>query len=282
MRCLAPEPDFHTPALSPTLSVYTLMKCLGDCAMLITLLFLGGLIWMGQFIWFPDGDKLLALFSTDSPLPCVHNETWAMQLYRETFAPDCGYPWIPRLLVVSSWISWICVLLMAVVISLFIAGLLPKDAATSWALLGDLLLYLVTVLVMLVLVGMETWLLHRKGVSLRFRVRKRQWLASHPAPRSAIPNGRLPWWFWLDSGVSETLFRLAVFLGGFLASIAAILYVSRINSPSMITVVNFWDVMYCWALAVLWLPIPVTIWLSYLDWTYRDLEILLLWAGKQQ
>lgn len=249
---------------------------------MFTLLFLGGLLWMGQFIWFPDGGKLLALFTTDPSSSVAKRDRWAIDLYRATFAPDTGYRWVPRWQVVSGWVSWGCVLLMAVSVSLLLAGLLPKDVVVSWSLLGVMLVYLLSMVALLFLLALETWMLQRRGVSLRYRVRKQQWLATHAAPGFVFPSGRLPWWFWLDSGISDSIVRLVVFLGGFVASVAALLYFSRITSPGVMPVRDFWEDFLFWAYAVLWLPIPVTIWLSHLDWARHNREVLLVWAGIER
>ena len=45
-------------------------------------LMLGGLLWKGQFIWFPGGEALLGLFVHDTQLPTRADEVWAVNLYR--------------------------------------------------------------------------------------------------------------------------------------------------------------------------------------------------------
>ncbi|MGE4269151.1 MAG: hypothetical protein AB7E44_02520 [Acidithiobacillus sp.] len=248
---------------------------------MLFLIFVGGLLWMGQFIWFPDGDKLLSLVCKDHHPPASQEEKWATELYRETFAPKTGVRWLATSLVLSGWVSWVCVFLAASLVSLVAANLLPKNAMIAWCLIMDSAAYLVSMVAMLFLLALETWLLRRKHIPLRPGVRKKDWLASHPSSVTAFLKGKLPWWFWLDSGLPETLLRFVVFFGGFLASLAAILYMSHVNNPDIMTVANFWEVFVSWVLAILCLPLPITIWMSYIDWTHRDREVLLLWAARQ-
>lgn len=75
--------------------------------------------------------------------------------------------------------------------------------------------------------------------------------------------------------------HVAVFLGGFLASVAALFYFSHLSAPTIITAGNFWAALSLWVLTIIWLAIPMTLWLSHLDWTHRNREVLLLWASKQ-
>lgn len=243
---------------------------------------LGVVFWMGQFIWFPDGDKLLELFVRDAEPPNKASEVWAMQLYQETFSPDCGASWVQRLMVYISWASWFFLCALAILASLSVAGLLPKAPVTFWLVLSDMVLYALAMLFLLLLLFGEMLLLYRKGVPLDFRSRRAQWLCVHPSHSKSWPSGKLPWWFWLDGSASETLLRMMVFLGGFLVSVAALFYFSHLNEPKMVTVENFWDVLFLWTLAIVWLAIPLTIWLSHLDWTHRHRDILLLWASKQR
>ncbi|MDD2746392.1 MAG: hypothetical protein WCY91_02135 [Acidithiobacillus sp.] len=245
-------------------------------------LMLGGMFWMGQFIWFPGGESLLGLLVHDAEPPTKANEVWAMDLYQATFSPDCGARWVQSLMVGVSWTSWIFLLVLAMLGTLSVAGLLPKTPITFWLVISDFLLWTITMALLPILLFVELVLLNRKGVLLNFRSRKARWIDGHPAPKNSWPSGKLPWWFWLDSGGFETLLRMTVFLGGFLASIAAIFYFSHASDPKVITIEGFWSVLSLWVLAIIWLTIPLTIWLSHLDWTHRNRELLLLWAGKQR
>lgn len=236
---------------------------------------------MGRFIWFPDGAGFLELFLRDAAVPSAASEIWAIQCYRETFAPDRGAKWLQRLLVQVSWASWVFLLALAVMGTLSVANLLPKTPLTDWLALGDLLLYAMAMTLLLLLLATEAALLYRKGVPLRFRSRRAQWIAAHPAPDPVSSSGKLPWWFWLDSGAAETMVRVGVFLGGFLASVAALFYFSHLCAPTIITAGNFWAALSLWVLTIIWLAIPLTLWLSHLDWTHRNREVLLLWASKQ-
>ncbi|MBU2788459.1 hypothetical protein HFQ13_09665 [Acidithiobacillus sp. VAN18-1] len=248
---------------------------------LFLLVLLAGTFWMGQFIWFPDGAAFLELFLRNATEPGTATERWAIQCYQETFAPDCGAKWVQRLLVQSSWASWVFLFALAVMATLSVANLLPKTPLAAGLALGDLLLYAMAMILLLLLLTAETFLLYSKGVPLSFRSRRAQWLAAHPAPEPVSSSGMLPWWFWLDSGTSETMVRVVVFLGGFLASVAALFYFSHLSAPTIITAGNFWAALSLWILTVTWLPIPLTIWLSHLDWTHRNREVLMLWASKQ-
>ena len=245
-------------------------------------LMLGGLLWMGQFIWFPGGEALLGLFVHDTQLPTRADEVWAVNLYRETFSPDCGARWVQSLMVNIAWASWAFLLVLTMLGTLSVGGLLPKTPVMLWIVVGDFLLWTITMTLLPLLLIVELMLLNRKGVLLNFRSRRARWISAHPAPKNSYPLGKLPWWFWLDSGGFETLLRLTVFLGGFLTSIAAIFYFSHTSDPKIITIEGFWSMLWLWTLAITWLTIPLTIWLSHLDWTHRNREILLLWAGKQQ
>ncbi|WP_437559513.1 hypothetical protein [Acidithiobacillus sulfuriphilus] len=245
-------------------------------------LMLGGMFWVGQFIWFPGGEALLGLLVCDNRPPTSAEEIWAMDLYRATFSPDCGARWVQSLMVAIAWVSWISLLGLALLGTLSIAGLLPKTPMMAWIIVGVFLLWAVTMGVLPILLMLELILLHRKGVSVNLRSRRVGWINAHPAPTGGWPTGKLPWWFWLDSGGLETLLRLTVFLGGFLASVAAIFYFSHASDPKVITVGGFWSILSLWMLAITWLATPITIWLSHLDWTRRDRQLLLLWAGKQR
>ncbi len=249
---------------------------------LFFLVLLAGTFWMGQFIWFPDGAGFLELLLRDAAVPSTASEIWAIQCYRETFAPDCGAKWLQRLLVQVSWASWVFLFALAVMGTLSVANLLPKTPLTTWVSLGDLLLYGMAMTLLLLLLAAETVLLYRKGVPLDFRSRRAQWIGAHSAPVPVSSLGKLPWWFWLDSGISETMVRVAVFLGGFLASVAALFYFSHLSAPTIITAGNFWAALSLWVLTIMWLAIPLTIWLSHLDWTHRNREVLMLWASRQR
>ncbi len=245
-------------------------------------LLLLGTFWVGQFIWFPDGAKFLELLTRDAAPPSKPIEHWAMQLYRETFSPDCGAHWVRNLMVYLSWASWALLCTLALQVTLFAAELLPKTPGTAWVALSNLLLCEIIMMLLPILLMIETLLLHRKGISLRPHSRKAQWMRTHPAPGRLSSSGKLPWWFWLDSSVLETLVRVAVFLGGFLASVAALFFFSHVSAPKMITAGTFWAVLFFWFLAITWLAVSLTIWLSQLDWTHRRREVLILWASKQR
>lgn len=245
-------------------------------------LMLGGMFWVGQFIWFPGGEALLGLLVCDNKPPTKVDEIWAVDLYRATFSPDCGARLVRSLMVDIAWASWVFLLELAMLGSLSVANLLPKTPITFWLVIGDFLLWAITMALLPILLIVELALLNQKGVPLDFRSRRTRWIGAHPAPKNGWPSGKLPWWFWLDSGGFETLLRLAVFLGGFLASVAAIFYFSHASDPKVITVGGFWSVLSLWVLAITWLATPITLWLSHLDWTRRDRELLLLWAGKQR
>jgi hypothetical protein len=246
------------------------------------LLMLGGLLWMGQFVWFPGGGSLVGLLVHNERPPTQAEEIWAIELYRATFSPDCGARWVQSLMVVIAWISWLALMGLAVLGTLSVGGLLPKGPVMAWVLMAAFLIWTVSTIALPILLMVETILLWRQGVSLGFRARRTHWIASHPAPKYHWSTGKMPWWFWLDSGGFETLLRLAVFLGGFLASVAAIFYFSHTSDPKMITAEGFWNILSLWVIAIIWLAIPITIGLSHLDWTHRDREVLLLWAGKQR
>lgn len=245
-----------------------------------TLVLLGILFWMAWFTWFPDVDRLCRLALQEVPAPAEPEEIWAMQLYRETFAPDCGARWMQRGVVWLSWLSWLCLLSIAILDALFAAEVLPRFLDASLAAL--LLLFALGQTFLLLFLGSETVLQVRKGIPLSYRARRDRWLANHPAPEQmARRDGRQPWWFWLDSRFADTLIRVLVFLGGFTASVLVALYAFHLEAPGIFTVGRFWNLVFCWILVVLWLPVPLTLWLSSLDWTHRDREVLLLWAEKQ-
>lgn len=244
-------------------------------------LILAGLLWMGQFIWFPDGAAFLELLLRDPAAPSTASENWAIQCYRETFAPDCGAKWLQRLMVQASWASWVLLFVLAVMGTLSVANLLPTAPLTGWLTLGDLLLYALAMLLLLFMLTAETVLLYRKGVPLGFRARRARWIANHPAPGAIPSSEKLPWWFWLDSGLSETMLRVGVFLGGFLASVTALFYFSHLSAPTIITAEKFWAVLSLWVLTTVWLAVPLTMWLSHLDWTHRNRDVLLRWASRQ-
>lgn len=120
-------------------------------ASLFFLVLLAGTFWMGQFIWFPDGAGFLELFLRDAAIPSAASEIWAIQCYCETFAPDCGAKWLQRLLVQVSWASWVFLLALTVMGILSVANLLPKTPLTAWLALGDLLLYAMAMMLLLLL-----------------------------------------------------------------------------------------------------------------------------------
>jgi hypothetical protein len=249
------------------------------------------IFWMGQFIWFPDGDALVRLLLADGSPPQSAEERWAMDLYRATFSPDAIPRWLQRALVRTATWEWFLLLVLAVVLSLSDVGLCPSILAglvfPAWGMLQLLLSFLFLA---------ETILLWRAKTPIGSTTRKRAWLAAHPlrplrgaplrgAPLrgagvpSAAPAG-LPWWFWVDGDSTETVFRMLVFLGGFLASVAVVLYVSY-ASGSRLSVEGFWQILVVWGLVVLESIVPVTLWLYHLDWTHRDRSVLLSWARRQ-
>jgi hypothetical protein len=249
------------------------------------------IFWMGQFIWFPDGDALVRLLLADGSPPQSAEERWAMDLYRATFSPDAIPRWLQRALVRTATWEWFLLLVLAVVLSLSDVGLCPSILAglvfPAWGMLQLLLSFLFLA---------ETILLWRAKTPIGSTTRKRAWLAAHPlrplrgaplrgAPLrgagvpSAAPAG-LPWWFWVDGDSTETVFRMLVFLGGFLASVAVVLYVSY-ASGSRLSVEGFWQILVVWGLVVLESIVPITLWLYYLDWTHRDRSVLLSWARRQ-
>ncbi|MGK9452026.1 hypothetical protein ACSSZE_12350 [Acidithiobacillus caldus] len=244
------------------------------------------IFWMGQFIWFPDGDALVRLLLADGSPPQSAEERWAMDLYRATFSPDAVPRWIQRALVRTATWEWFLLLVLAVVLSLSDVGLCPSILAglvfPAWGILQLLLSFLFLA---------ETILLWRAKTPIGSTTRKLAWLAAHPlrplrgAPLrgAGVPSAapaRLPWWFWVDSDSTETVFRMLVFLGGFLASVAVVLYVSY-ASGSRLSVEGFWQILVVWGLVVLESIVPVTLWLYHLDWTHRDRSVLLSWARRQ-
>ncbi|MBU2730036.1 hypothetical protein [Acidithiobacillus caldus] len=260
------------------------------------------IFWMGQFIWFPDGDALVRLLLADGSPPQSAEERWAMDLYRATFSPDAVPRWIQRALVRTATWEWFLLLVLAVVLSLSDVGLCPSILAglvfPAWGMLQLLLSFLFLA---------ETILLWRAKTPIGSTTRKLAWLAAHPLrplrgaplrlPSAGLPPARppagrnppagrsppparLPWWFWIDRGSAETVLRMLVFLGGFLASVAVVLYVSY-ASGSRLSVEGFWQILVVWGLVVLESIVPITLWLYYLDWTHRDRSVLLSWARRQ-
>jgi len=304
------------------------------------------IFWMGQFIWFPDGDALVRLLLADGSPPQSAEEQWAMDLYRATFSHDAVPRWIQRALVRTATWEWFLLLVLAVVLSLSDVGLCPSILAglvfPAWGILQLLLSFLFLA---------ETILLWRAKTPIGSKTRKLAWLAANPpqvaslesqvqslgcpaggglrpaggpagsadsraapgnmplagvlqtagpadgglrpaggpadsntAPRSGAPRSgagdRLPWWFWVDGDSTETVFRMLVFLGGFLASVAVVLYVSY-ASGSRLSVQGFWQILVVWGLVVLESIVPITLWLYHLDWSHRDRSVLLSWARRQ-
>ncbi|MBE7562220.1 hypothetical protein H7F10_04445 [Acidithiobacillus sp. HP-6] len=237
---------------------------------------------MGQFAFFPDGGRLLILLENNASPPSNPMETWAVQMYQETFSPDCGYRWVQKAIAPVAWASWVFLLAISVFFSVFIVGLLPKGPVVMWSVAGITSLWALSVLILLFLLITEMILLWRKGIPLNFRKRKAQWLANNPAPSSQISSDeRLPWWFWVDTGVFTTLLRVAVFLGGFFVSLAVVFYVLHVTNPVMITPNRFWLVVYLWGMTVFWFALSLPTWLSHIDWTHRNREILILWAKRR-
>lgn len=247
-----------------------------------TLILLGVLFWMVWFTWFPEGDRLLRMLPHHAAVPVDSGEIWAMQLYRETFAPDCGAQWIrPGVL----WASVVCLLsffALSVCITLFSAGLLPTDYA-SWIALVLLLFVALGQMVLLLLLIMEMVLLFGKGIPLSCRARRDRWLADHPAPEQMARqnNEKQPWWFWLDSSLPDMLIQMLVFLGAFVTTVLVGLFGFHLAAPAHFTAGRFWSLVFCWSMVFLWLPVSITTWLMYLDWTHREREVLMSWAEKQ-
>ncbi|MDD2750347.1 MAG: hypothetical protein PHX24_09735 [Acidithiobacillus sp.] len=238
---------------------------------------------MGQFIWFPDGSRLLVLLENNAKPPSKPMEIWAVQMYQETFSPDCGHLLLQKAIAPVAWASWTFVLAITLVFSLFIAGLLPKGPVVMWSVVGLSSFWALSALILLFLLITEMILLRRKGIPLNFRTRRTQWLRNHPAPPSQCScDERLPWWFWVDTGVLATLIRVAVFLSGFFVSLAVVFYVLHVSNPVMITPNRFWLVIYLWGMSVFWFAVSLPVWLSHIDWTYRNRDILILWSQKQK
>lgn len=236
---------------------------------------------MGQFIWFPDGARLLVLFEKNAQPPSQPMEIWAVQMYQETFSPDCGRRRIQKAIAPVAWASWAFLLAITVLFSLFIANLLPNGPIVLWSVAGITSLWALSVLILLFLLITEMILLWRKGIPLNFRKRKAQWLANHPAPSSKnFSDERLPWWFWVDTGVFTTLLRVAVFFGGVFVSLAVVFYVLHVSNPVMITPNRFWLAIYLWGTSVFWFALSLPMWLSHIDWTQRNRDLLILWAEK--
>ncbi|WP_414039370.1 hypothetical protein ACJU26_09080 [Acidithiobacillus sp. M4-SHS-6] len=228
----------------------------------------------------PDFGNLCGLFLQENAAPDNYPERWVMQWYRETFAPDCGIPWLPRLLVWSGWASWWSVLALACVGTLFFFGWLPG----FFPVIGAAALIAVSASLFLLLLGVENWQLHRKGIPLNVQIRRHRWLQSHPVPETfqgSYPK-KLPWWFWLDGGFSNTLTRVLVFIGAFAIPMLVVLCGYRVINPELVTWSSISDALFCWGMVLLWFPVPFSVWLSHLDWTHRDREVLLAWAARVQ
>lgn len=249
---------------------------------------------MGQFLWFPDGETLLRLLLPDGDPPQDAKEHWAMDLYRATFSPGAVPRWCKRGMVWSSALAWLLLLLLAVFLSLSDVGLCPAGCHDGiwWDALAWAALQLTLSLLLLV----EMAILWRGKTPLNPSVRKSAWLAAHPRPAGMLPSAApslsgcpparplqgatLPWWFWVGRGGVETILRMLVFVGGFLVSIAVVLYVSYATGARL-SAQGFWQTLGVWCLLVLVSIAPITLWLYHLDWEHRDRSILLLWAAKQ-
>ena len=248
--------------------------------MALVLLLLVGSFWMGQFFWFPDGDSLLRLLLKDGDIPKNPEDLWAIGLYQATFSPGVLPLWLKRSMVCLSVLSWLTLFLLSVLAFLSVAGIYPKGlwpwpgsvASVIWAISQALLLTAFL---------WETFCFWKKKVPLDIRLRKAQWLAAHPKPPGNWPAGRFPWWFWLDRDALETVFRAGIFLGGFLASAAVVLYFAYLAKPRVLTASGFWELLLLLVFAVFESVVPLTLWLYHLDWSRRDRTLLLFWASRQ-
>ncbi|WP_414039451.1 hypothetical protein ACJU26_09680 [Acidithiobacillus sp. M4-SHS-6] len=86
---------------------------------------------------------------------------------------------------------------------------------------------------------------------------------------------KLPWWFWLDKTLIVQGYRIVTFMGG----VAGVVLLSFFGG--YVTVVGLRDALFCWGIVFLWFPVPFSVWLSRLDWTHRNREVLLAWAGSR-
>jgi len=241
-----------------------------------------GVLWIGRFLWFPGGESLLSLLVRDGQPPATPEEIWAMDLYRATFSPDYGAPWVPTSMVVVAWLSWFVLLGLTLVATLAVGGLLPKESTTASILVTALGIWVLASVALSVISGLEMTFLWKRGIPLRNKHRKTDWIGHHPAPPCSWPTGTLPWWFWLDSRGFETIRHVALFLGGFLATILTAFYMVHVSNPMGIGITGFWNLVTLWTITTLWAVIPITVGLSHLDWSRRDRKLLLFWAAKQR
>ncbi|WP_248885894.1 hypothetical protein [Acidithiobacillus acidisediminis] len=248
--------------------------------MALVLLLLVGSFWMGQFFWFPDGDSLLRLLLKDADLPKNLQDLWAIDHYRATFSPDVLPLWLKQAMVYLSVFSWLTLLIWTVLASLSVAGLYLKSLG-PWPAWVAFVTWAISQALLLTAFLWETFCFWKKKVPLDIRLRKAQWLAAHPKPPGNWPAGRFPWWFWLDRDALETVFRAGIFLGGFLASAAVVLYFAYLAKPRVLTASGFWELLLLLVFAVFESVVPLTLWLYHLDWSRRDRTLLLFWASRQ-
>ncbi|WP_414039449.1 hypothetical protein ACJU26_09670 [Acidithiobacillus sp. M4-SHS-6] len=243
-------------------------------AYLHAIAFLLLIVWVVWVLEIPGLHTLRGLILRKHTASADPPERWAMEWYRATFAPDSGIPGLSRALIWSGWISWLSLFVLSGLVSLYAKGWLPNvPGLVFWVTT----LVVVSSALLLILLGTEAWLLHRKGVPGNVGVRRDQWLQAHPVPQgfSGSSVKKLSTWFWLDEKLIGQFNRIYQFLGGI--AIALLLF----SYDDAITISGFLHVLFLWGLVVLWFPVPFSVWLSRLDWTHRDREVLLAWAGSR-